>query len=216
MSKKVPAYSMRVFWSDRDEAFIAVCPELGELSAFGDSYEEAVEELQVAIRLALEVYEEDGEQPPAPYESPAHSGQLRLRLPRSLHASLAREADSEGVSLNTLIVSRLAGRESAEPKRSRALLDEFANLVFERMSSSYLRVPKHTSGFDDFAYLARWKETREALGAFSKVVASVPSLPICSIADLWPEQLDTSRSLIKVTSPRAEEPGLNNVEKLIA
>jgi hypothetical protein len=38
-----------------------------------------------------------------------YSGNLRLRLPVSLHGRLAREAEREGVSLNQWIVSRLAG-----------------------------------------------------------------------------------------------------------
>ncbi len=37
------------------------------------------------------------------------SGQLRVRLPQDLHAYLAAEARRQGVSLNTLIVSLLAG-----------------------------------------------------------------------------------------------------------
>ena len=36
------------------------------------------------------------------------SGRFVVRLPRSLHASLAREAAEEGVSLNQLVVSKVA------------------------------------------------------------------------------------------------------------
>jgi hypothetical protein len=36
------------------------------------------------------------------------SGQLRVRMPRSIHAALIDEAEAEGVSLNQLIVSKLA------------------------------------------------------------------------------------------------------------
>lgn len=37
------------------------------------------------------------------------SGNLRVRLPVDLHALLAAQAKEQGVSLNTLIVSLLAG-----------------------------------------------------------------------------------------------------------
>jgi antitoxin HicB len=37
------------------------------------------------------------------------SGNLRLRLPASLHGRLSREAEREGVSLNQWIVTKLAG-----------------------------------------------------------------------------------------------------------
>lgn len=40
---------------------------------------------------------------------PEHSGQLRVRLPRELHDTLAAQATAQGVSLNTLIVALLAG-----------------------------------------------------------------------------------------------------------
>jgi len=40
------------------------------------------------------------------------SGQFVVRLPRSLHASLEREAEREGVSLNQLVVAKLAAQLS--------------------------------------------------------------------------------------------------------
>ena len=39
----------------------------------------------------------------------AFSGQFRVRLPVALHEALAIEAERQGVSLNTLVVSLLAG-----------------------------------------------------------------------------------------------------------
>jgi len=47
-------------------------------------------------------------EPIPPAERP-YSGNLRLRLPSSLHGRLAREAEREGVSLNQWIVAKLAG-----------------------------------------------------------------------------------------------------------
>jgi predicted HicB family RNase H-like nuclease len=38
-----------------------------------------------------------------------HSGKLSLRLPVDLHNALALEAERQGVSLNTLIITLLAG-----------------------------------------------------------------------------------------------------------
>jgi len=39
---------------------------------------------------------------------PAKSGKFVVRLPRSLHAALEAEAEAEGVSLNQLVVTKLA------------------------------------------------------------------------------------------------------------
>ena len=109
-----PAYSMRVFWSAEDEAFIAVCPELSDLSAFGETQETAVHELRIAIQLAVRSMVEDDEPIPAPHSEPSYSGQFRARLPRSLHARLAEQAAREGVSLNTLLVSKLSEASAAD------------------------------------------------------------------------------------------------------
>ena len=40
---------------------------------------------------------------------PTHSGKLMVRMPASLHAELARVAEREGVSLNSLVTGALAG-----------------------------------------------------------------------------------------------------------
>ena len=37
-----------------------------------------------------------------------YSGKFNVRLPKSLHAALASEAEAEGVSLNQLIMTKLA------------------------------------------------------------------------------------------------------------
>jgi RNA polymerase sigma-B factor len=45
---------------------------------------------------------------PQPQQQSTHSGRLLVRMPQSLHAELARVAENEGVSLNTLITGALA------------------------------------------------------------------------------------------------------------
>jgi RNA polymerase sigma-B factor len=44
-----------------------------------------------------------------PEPAPEHSGRLLVRMPPSLHTQLARTAEREGVSLNTLVTGALAG-----------------------------------------------------------------------------------------------------------
>lgn len=43
-----------------------------------------------------------------PGGAPSKSGRFVVRLPRSLHAALEREAIAEGISLNQLVVAKLA------------------------------------------------------------------------------------------------------------
>jgi predicted RNase H-like HicB family nuclease len=101
-------YSISLVWSDEDGGYIATVPELPNLSAFGKTPAEAVDEAQTAAGLMLEIIEEDGELPPSPRKHVEFSGQTRLRLPKTLHRDLVREAEAEGVSLNTLIVTQMA------------------------------------------------------------------------------------------------------------
>jgi predicted HicB family RNase H-like nuclease len=41
--------------------------------------------------------------------SETYSGRINLRMPTDLHAQLAAEAERQGVSLNTLLLTLLAG-----------------------------------------------------------------------------------------------------------
>lgn len=106
-------YSILVQWSDDDEGFIAIIPELPGLSAFGETPEEATQELLIAQKLYIKVHKEDGCKLPKPEKLKYYSGQTRLRLPKSLHESLAVEAKKEGVSLNSYIINLLSQRNQA-------------------------------------------------------------------------------------------------------
>ncbi len=101
-------YGCSVRWSDEDEAFIALCPEFPGLSAFGESAAEALEQIQVAVDLAVETHQAEGWPLPEPQGVSQYSGQFRLRMPRSLHGELAARAEAEGVSLNALAVAYIA------------------------------------------------------------------------------------------------------------
>ncbi|WP_246269814.1 type II toxin-antitoxin system HicB family antitoxin [Methanofollis tationis] len=60
-------YAIEIFYSDEDEGFIAVVPELPGCSAFGATEEEALEEVKVAIELWMTVARQEGrERSPSP------------------------------------------------------------------------------------------------------------------------------------------------------
>jgi predicted RNase H-like HicB family nuclease len=117
-------YSINMAWSDDDGGYIATVAELPGLSGFGETPDEAVKEVMEAVKLTIEVMEEDGEQPPEPRKLIAASGQIRLRMPKSLHRALAIEAQREGVSLNTHLLSLIQGSHAKE----RAYNDALAKL----------------------------------------------------------------------------------------
>lgn len=105
-------HSIVIQWSDEDKVFIAMIPELPGLSAFGKTPEKAVKELAKARELFIESMKDDGEAIPEPEYLKPFSGQLRIRIPKSLHSSLSIEAKREGVSLNTYMIQLLSERHA--------------------------------------------------------------------------------------------------------
>ncbi len=109
-------YSCTAIWRSEDNAYIATCPEFSGVSAFGDTAEVTVAELQNVLEATIETYRQEGGTLPAPRRLPSHSGTLLVRMPRSLHYAIAMRAEKEGVSLTTLIVAlpaeALARRQS--------------------------------------------------------------------------------------------------------
>lgn len=59
-------YEINIFWSEEDDAYIAVVPELPYCSAWGATYEEALSQVQVAMELYLDVLREEGRPIPEP------------------------------------------------------------------------------------------------------------------------------------------------------
>lgn len=120
-------YRVELYWSEPDERFVANAPQFGRgVRALGSSPREALAELELLLDALEERYREEGR--PLP-KGPGYSGQLRLRLPRSLHAALAGAARREGVSLNTLLVSYLSERAGDESvfRELRERFDESAS-----------------------------------------------------------------------------------------
>jgi predicted RNase H-like HicB family nuclease len=109
-------YPAHVYWSDDDEGYIAIAPDLPGCSAFGKSQEQALAELQDAIAGWVQAAEAIGNPVPEPSQPPAvpaYSGKVLLRTTRELHAQLAQAAKEEGVSLNhyiTQVLSLAIGR----------------------------------------------------------------------------------------------------------
>ncbi len=66
-------YAIVIFYSDEDEGFIAVVPELAGCSVFGETEEGALSEVKVAIGLWLDTARQEGREIPEP------SGREHLR-----------------------------------------------------------------------------------------------------------------------------------------
>jgi len=112
-------YPIEVFWSKEDEGYIAVVPDLPGCSAWGKTEAVAIEEVRNAIVAWLKAAKSAGRaipEPTAPAGEEGYSGRFLLRVPRRLHAQLARNAKREGVSLNQYVLYLLAERNARQRK----------------------------------------------------------------------------------------------------
>lgn len=108
-------YPIEVFWSDEDEGYVAIVPDLPGCSAWGETEADAIREAHDAISAWLEAAQAAGRvipEPTPPQDDAGYSGRFLVRLPRRLHADLARNAKREGVSLNQYLLFLLADRQA--------------------------------------------------------------------------------------------------------
>lgn len=112
-SQMKPRYATEIFWSDEDEGYIAIAPDLPGCSAFGETMAEAASEVEGAISAWLAAAKAAGNPIPPPVErNPLQdaSGKVLLRMGKELHRDLQRKALRDGISLNSYICFLLTQR----------------------------------------------------------------------------------------------------------
>ena len=142
-------YSIVLQWSDEDEGYVATISELPGVSAVGETPEKAVAEVQDAAVACIESMEDLGETVPEPNLLPIYSGQLRVRMPHTLHARLATRAQIEGVSLNSFILHLLSSNsehhaisnEIGKKEQDRLMRASSLSHMVKEESKSYSRQP---------------------------------------------------------------------------
>lgn len=83
-------------------------PDLPGCISDGETVEEAIENGHDAVESWILAAKEAGRGIPEPGTLEAQSGKWVQRVPRSLHLRLVKQAEREGVSLNTLVVSMIS------------------------------------------------------------------------------------------------------------
>ena len=104
----IDRYERKVFYSKEDGGWMAVAPELPGCSAFGQTSERALKELDAAIVLWLETAKAKKWNLPKPLAEKSPAGKILLRLPRELHEDYLSLATKEGISLNQYMLYVLA------------------------------------------------------------------------------------------------------------
>jgi len=82
--------------------------ELDGCQSTGDTLDELYASLNEAMAGYIETKLENNLSIPIPEETNNYSGKFVVKLPKSLHQRLAIEAEKEGVSLNQLVLYKLA------------------------------------------------------------------------------------------------------------
>lgn len=93
-------YKMEIIPDLEEGGYVVSFPDLPGCLSIGDSVEEAVQNAMDAKRIWLEAAIEDGVTINEPDSLNAYSGQFKLRIPKSLHRSLAEHSKAEGISMN--------------------------------------------------------------------------------------------------------------------
>lgn len=135
-------HAISIKWSDEDNGFIATIPGIKGLSAFGITRNKALSELNIAAETYFESLKNAGRPVPSEEKIIPYSGQLRLRMPKSLHAVLSSGAANDGVSLNTYIITLLSeGRIEKELLKKVKYIEK----MLEAMNSREMSDPYDTS-----------------------------------------------------------------------
>ena len=106
-------YRMELVKDPEEGGFVVSFPDLPGCITCGETLEVAVANAADAKRAWLEAALEDGLPIREPDDLGNYSGQFKLRIPKSLHRSLAEHARQEGISMNQYCVYLLSRNDAA-------------------------------------------------------------------------------------------------------
>lgn len=110
-------YRLEIVEDIEEGGFVAAYPDLPGCITCGETIEAAAANAVDAKRTWLEAALEDGVEIQEPDTSDRYSGQFKLRIPRSLHRSLAEHARQEGISMNQYCLYLLAGNDAVRSRK---------------------------------------------------------------------------------------------------
>ena len=88
--------------------YLTTVSEFEGCTCRGDTYGEAFEKIQAEMEGWIESKLAKGAPIPEPVNERQFSGRLSIRVPKSLHGSLAMKAEEEGISLNNYLLYKLS------------------------------------------------------------------------------------------------------------
>ena len=112
------SYRMEIVENKDEGGYVLSYPDLPGCITCGDTVQDAIINAQDAKKAWLEAALEEGIEIYEPDSLEDYSGQFKLRIPRSLHKSLAEHSKKEGISMNQYCLYLLA-KNDAEYKKER-------------------------------------------------------------------------------------------------
>ena len=93
-------YKIEVFQDKEEGGFVLRCPELKGCITCADTLDKGFEMIEDAKACWFTACLEEGIHIPKPDDMNEYSGQFKLRIPKSLHKTLAERSRQEGISMN--------------------------------------------------------------------------------------------------------------------
>ena len=93
-------YRLEIFPDPDEGGFVVRYPDLPGCISVGNTMKDALENAEDAKKTWLTVAVDEGIRIAEPESLDDYSGQFKLRIPKSLHRSLAEHARAEGTSMN--------------------------------------------------------------------------------------------------------------------
>ena len=98
------SYKMEIIEDQDEGGFVISYPDLPGCITCGETIESAMQNAKDAKREWIRAALEEGIEIYEPDSLENYSGQFKLRIPRSLHRSLAEHSQREGISMNQYCV----------------------------------------------------------------------------------------------------------------
>ena len=102
------SYKMEIIEDQDEGGFVISYPDLPGCITCGETIESAMKNAKDAKREWIRAALEEGIEIYEPDSLENYSGQFKLRIPRSLHRSLAEHSQREGISMNQYCVYLLS------------------------------------------------------------------------------------------------------------
>ena len=101
-------FEIRPLTAQEGGGFLISYPDFSECISDGETVEEAFRNGQAVLEETIAALSVKALPIPAPNSGGIASGKFVVRVPKTIHAHLTTRAKTEGVSLNTLVVTFIA------------------------------------------------------------------------------------------------------------